>query len=150
MHEHGSLGIRFLCGDATLLPFADEAFDVVVNVEASHCYPDFRKFLAEVRRVLRPGGSLLMADMRKDHTLEAWRGDIDGSGLEKVAEEEITEHVVRALESTSDRVSALIRESAPRLTRRFFGHFAATKGTSVYNRLKSGELRYVRFALRKS
>jgi len=147
--RHRRLGARFLCGDALTLPFADAAFDAVVNVEASHCYPDFSRFLAEVRRILRSGGCLLYADMRKRPTLDAWRRALHDSGLEKLEEEEITEHVIRALETTNDRVSAMIRESAPRLARRFLAHFAATKGTAVYNQLKSGDLRYVRFVFRK-
>lgn len=148
--QHGKSGLRFLCGDAQGLPFADLSFDAVVNVEASHCYPDFARFLAEVRRVLRPGGAFLFADMRKREAVEAWRRELQESGFEMLEEEEITEHVVRALETTNDRVSALIRESAPRLTRRFLAHFAATKGTAVYDQLKSGDVRYVRFVFRKS
>src|ERR1700722_10634175 len=35
-----------------------------VNVEASHLYPDFPKFLSEVARVLRPGGHFLYTDFR--------------------------------------------------------------------------------------
>ena len=48
----------FHTGDATALPFADDSFDV------AHCHavlshvPDTRATLAEVRRVLKPGGLL--------------------------------------------------------------------------------------------
>src|SRR5438552_402454 len=54
--RHTAPGLRFVQGDALKLPFADASFDAVINVEASHCYPDFPRFLAEVARVLRPGG----------------------------------------------------------------------------------------------
>ncbi len=147
--QHDKPEIRFCCGDAQGLAFADATFDFVVNVEASHCYPDFPKFLGEVRRVLRPGGQLLFADMRRDGAMASWRRELTASGLQVTVEEEITEHVVRALESSSDRVSELIRQHGSRWTRRFLSHFAATKGTAVYNQLKSGEVRYVRFVLRK-
>ena len=46
-------------GDAQDLPFPDESFDAVINVEASHIYPNFERFLGEVARVLRPGGHFL-------------------------------------------------------------------------------------------
>ncbi len=49
-------GLSFVQGDAQQLPFPDQSLDAVVNVEASHCYPDFPGFLAEVARVLKPGG----------------------------------------------------------------------------------------------
>jgi ubiquinone/menaquinone biosynthesis C-methylase UbiE len=48
-------------GDADRLPFAGGAFDAVVSTEAFHWFPDRRRALAEFRRVLRPGGRLLLA-----------------------------------------------------------------------------------------
>lgn len=62
--RHRLPGLDFVRGDAENLPFDDESFDVVLNVEASHCYPHFRRFLAEVVRVLRPGGYFPYADLR--------------------------------------------------------------------------------------
>ena len=62
--RHHLPGLDFVHGDAENLPFADESFDAVVNVEASHAYPRLPRFLAEVVRVLRPGGHLLYADFR--------------------------------------------------------------------------------------
>lgn len=52
-------GLSFVQGDALAMPFADHSFDVVVNLESSHCYDSMDDFLAEVHRVLRPGGSFL-------------------------------------------------------------------------------------------
>ncbi len=48
-------------GDATCLPFADAAFDAAVSTEAFHWFPDQDAALRELRRVLRPGGRLLLA-----------------------------------------------------------------------------------------
>lgn len=48
--------------DAMALPFADERFDAVVCTFALCCIPDERAALTEAIRVLRPGGSLLLAD----------------------------------------------------------------------------------------
>jgi ubiquinone/menaquinone biosynthesis C-methylase UbiE len=45
--------------DATRLPFADAAFDAVLEVHVLHLVPDWRRALAEARRVLAPGGVLL-------------------------------------------------------------------------------------------
>jgi SAM-dependent methyltransferase len=52
--------------DAQQMPFADAAFDVVVIFEASYYIPDLDRFFAEARRVLRPGGTLLIATANKD------------------------------------------------------------------------------------
>ena len=53
--RHNLPGLDFVHGDAENLPFADQSFDAVINVEASHRYPHFPRFLAEVARVLAPG-----------------------------------------------------------------------------------------------
>ena len=62
--RHNLPGLDFVHGDAENLPFPDQSFDAVINVEASHLYPRFPRFLAEVARVLRPGGHFLYADVR--------------------------------------------------------------------------------------
>ncbi|MHC1791918.1 class I SAM-dependent methyltransferase [Solidesulfovibrio sp.] len=46
----------FLLGDAERLPYPDAAFDAVVNFGIIHHLPDWRRGVAEVARVLRPGG----------------------------------------------------------------------------------------------
>jgi ubiquinone/menaquinone biosynthesis C-methylase UbiE len=48
--------------DATHLPFADQSFDAVACVEALELLPDLRATLAEMVRVLRPGGSFLVTN----------------------------------------------------------------------------------------
>src|ERR1700733_770459 len=57
--RHRVDGLSFMQGDAENLPFPDRTFDAVINVEASHCYPHFPRFLSEVARVLKPGGLFL-------------------------------------------------------------------------------------------
>ncbi|MCY3022084.1 MAG: class I SAM-dependent methyltransferase [Planctomycetota bacterium] len=52
--------------DATALPFPDGSFDVIILYEAIYYLPDARKFAAEARRVLRPGGVLLICTANKD------------------------------------------------------------------------------------
>jgi ubiquinone/menaquinone biosynthesis C-methylase UbiE len=47
-----------LQADALQLPLRDETFDVVVSINGLHVMPDPVGFLAELRRVLRPGGEL--------------------------------------------------------------------------------------------
>jgi len=51
---------RFVAADAQDLPFDDAKFDVVVSNFGIPHIPDHRRALAEVRRVIRPGGRLAM------------------------------------------------------------------------------------------
>lgn len=50
--------IRYAVGDAFALDSADAAFDLVVCRHMSQAVPDFPRVLAEIARVLRPGGWL--------------------------------------------------------------------------------------------
>src|SRR5439155_10489956 len=54
--------VRLVAGDACRLPFADASFDRVLCVEAIFHFAGRDLFLAEVRRVLRPGGRLVLSD----------------------------------------------------------------------------------------
>ena len=66
---HALPGLSFVGGDAMALPFADNEFDVVINIESSHCYPDLNTFGAEVQRVLKQDGRFFYADtMKGDNT----------------------------------------------------------------------------------
>jgi len=47
-------------GDALRLPFAARTFDAVVSTEAFHWFPDHDAAIAEIGRVLVPGGVLLL------------------------------------------------------------------------------------------
>jgi ubiquinone/menaquinone biosynthesis C-methylase UbiE len=55
--------MSFFVGDAESLPFDNDMFDVVFNIESAHCYPNYQKFLSEAVRVLRPGGFFLSTDI---------------------------------------------------------------------------------------
>jgi ubiquinone/menaquinone biosynthesis C-methylase UbiE len=50
--------IEFVEADATALQFSDASFDLCVTYNGLHCLPDPRAALAEITRVLRPGGTL--------------------------------------------------------------------------------------------
>jgi ubiquinone/menaquinone biosynthesis C-methylase UbiE len=52
--------------DATAMPFADRSKDAVLIFEAIYYLPDPARFAAECRRILRPGGGVLIATANKD------------------------------------------------------------------------------------
>lgn len=51
---------QFTVGNAECLPFEDEAFDCVCSMGVLHHTPDTARAVAEVRRVLKPGGRLIV------------------------------------------------------------------------------------------
>jgi tocopherol O-methyltransferase len=53
--------VQFQVADALDMPFADETFDFVWSMESGEHMPDKEKFIQECYRVLKPGGTFLMA-----------------------------------------------------------------------------------------
>ena len=62
-------GIEAVWARAERLPFPDESFDAVLMGEALHHFERPREALAEVARVLRPGGRLWVYDFDPSHPL---------------------------------------------------------------------------------
>lgn len=53
--------VRFVCGDATALPFPDCSFDGVTMFDVVEHVEDDERAISEALRVLRPGGFLLLS-----------------------------------------------------------------------------------------
>ncbi|WP_079575923.1 class I SAM-dependent methyltransferase [Krasilnikoviella flava] len=122
-----------VCGSATALPFEDSVFDVVGAFDVvEHCDPE-AVVLAEVRRVLRPGGCFLLTvpayqwlwsdfDVRNGHVRRYTRGRavaaLEGGGFE----------VLRATYAFASTFPAFVVERLARrargLVRRDGGHAA--------------------------
>lgn len=139
--------LAFEVGDAESLPFADGAFDIVVNIESSHCYGDMPRFAREVARVLAPGGWFTFADMRGRAAIAALEAQLLESGLDCVAKRDISPGVVAALDAAEERKQARIRRV--RILRHFITEFAGSRGTLLYNGLRNGDVVYVAHRYRK-
>lgn len=61
--------LHIVNGDAERLPFADETFDLVTCCNSFHHYPHQAGAVAEFRRVLRPGGRLILVDGFRDNVI---------------------------------------------------------------------------------
>jgi SAM-dependent methyltransferase len=70
-------GVEARVADATHLPFEDDAFDLVAAMWMLYHVPDLDLALAEVRRVLRPGGRFLAVTNGDEHVAALRR---DGGG----------------------------------------------------------------------
>lgn len=52
----------FIEGDCENMPLNDNTYDIIINSQSYHHYPNPQKFFNEVQRVLKPGGKLILRD----------------------------------------------------------------------------------------
>ena len=147
--RHRVDGLTFVPGDAENLPFPAGTFDAVLNVEASHCYPNFTRFLVETARVLRPGGHLLYADFRFNSGLAEWKNAVAASPFTLRATRKINTEVLRGMQQNSARSSALIVGHLPRFLHALGRDFAGVEGSRIYTALQQNELSYRSYLLEK-
>jgi ubiquinone/menaquinone biosynthesis C-methylase UbiE len=140
--RHQVPGLMFTQGNAQTLPFADQSLEAVINVEASHCYPDFPGFLAEVARVLKHSGHFLYADFRFRPDIASWETDIANSPLKIIQTRVISPEVLRGMDCNAERSRHLIVQRLPSFLHSLGRDFAGIPGSRVYEALKSGELSY--------
>jgi len=81
-HPH----VRFMKMDAAKMDFADASFDIVCISNSLHHMPNPESVLSEMKRVLKPGGHVIVAEMYRDNQTEAqvthvlmhhWWGAVD-------------------------------------------------------------------------
>lgn len=148
--RHQADQLTFLQGDAENLPFAAQSFDAVINVEASHCYPHFPRFLAEVARVLRPGGHLLYADFRFADGIAQWEQALAATSLNKIQTRIINGEVRRGMDRNSTRSQDLLGRHLPGFLQNLGRDFAGVQGSRIYQAIVSGELSYRSYCFQKA
>jgi SAM-dependent methyltransferase len=103
-------------GDVDHLPYEDHSFDLVTAIEAVSHYLELDRALAELARVLRPGGTLVISDgnnglnrryAREIH--ELWQASEDGPGYRAIGGYEVGKPY-------RERREEIIRERGPGLS----------------------------------
>jgi ubiquinone/menaquinone biosynthesis C-methylase UbiE len=77
--ERGAANVRLVRGDVEQLPFVGGRVDLATSRYSAHHYPHPAAFAAEVARVLRPGGQLLLSDTvaPPDQELDEWIDQVE-------------------------------------------------------------------------
>jgi SAM-dependent methyltransferase len=145
--------LQFQVGNAMdLVDLKDGAYDVVVNVESSHCYPSFAKFIGEVYRILKPGGYFVTCDMRVAEHVKFWESGIADAGFTIKENVDITGNVLQSM-----RVCSASREDLMKakfgmwygFVRNFFRTFAGVEGTLMFDHYESRVVVYKRYVAQK-
>ncbi len=147
--RHDCAGLEFTVGNAQALPFPKAVFDRIINVEASHCYADFRGFLKQVWQRLRPGGYFLYADFRPEKELPDWERTLTDTGFRIVRQQDITDSVVQGMRANSRRYRRLIKRCFPFGLRWLARLFSGIEGSRIYHAMNRRELVYRSYCLLK-
>ena len=139
----------FKLGDAENLPFKDNTFDAVINIESSHCYGNMERFLSEVSRVVKPGGYFGWADLRAKDMVKETEFAFEKSNLTCIYNKTITPEVINALDDIHDTKMKMINNHVPKFLRSAFTDFAGAKNSKIYNSFKSGDAVYLSKVLKK-
>ena len=128
--RHKLASLDFVHGNAEKLPFPDQSFDAVINLESSAAYPHFSRFLAEVVRVLRPGGHFLYADLRPRDSVAEWEAALANAPLRMLSQQVINAQVLRGLDKNRHRTLDLVSR-LPSGLQGIGREYSGTEGTGV-------------------
>ncbi|MEA2042813.1 MAG: methyltransferase domain-containing protein [Bacteroidota bacterium] len=143
-------GLRFVKGHAEALPFKDNCFDALVNVESARVYGNIPKFFTEVYRVLKPGGKFLFADMIKPGDIEKINKGLEDAGLSLVEKINIRKNVVKALQLDTEYRKEHIHKKAPKFLHKSFYQFAGVEGSERYDAFDKNRIDYWSYTLEKN
>jgi len=136
---HRFLNTYFCEGDAEHLPFRDGAFDVVLNVESSHSYPDVGFFYAEVWRVLLPGGYFLYTDVFPPNAFATHEDELQRIGFTIEQQRDITRNVLDSCRQNTQNRSLVFGDAQQPSV---INDFLSAPGSVVFDAMESGEAVY--------
>ncbi len=141
--------LRFESGNAQELNLENESRDIIFNVESSHRYPQMEKFIAEVYRILRPGGYFMITDFRYPHEMDEYHKIIEKFDFELIDEQMINENVIEALIHDTPRREALVKKLTPKILHKTALNFAGTVDSPTFNQIKDGDYTYFVYGYQK-
>lgn len=141
-------GVEFKRGDAEKQIFPDKSFDVVLNLESSHCYASKVNFYKNVFSVLKQDGTFLYSDLFwYDHLTEEMEKQFDEIGFYIDKKEDITKPIMRSIELQHEiRKYYVNGKISPN---KKLSDMVALPGTPLYEGLKNGTIKYLFYVLKK-
>lgn len=125
------------------MPFEDNTFDVVINVESSHCYASMDVFMKEASRVLKPKAFFLFCDLRRDIYIQEMLDSISSNGFNLLSKTDITSNVIDATIRMSEGRKEAINKLNSGWFKAILESFAAIKGSKVHKSFEDGFFQYI-------
>jgi ubiquinone/menaquinone biosynthesis C-methylase UbiE len=145
---HKSTPIKFILADAEKLPIANDSIDVIICIESSHCFGNFKGVLNEVERVLSKKGIFLLADFVGNSDKDDYESNFRNF-LKLVDKKDISENVLTALKLDTERRIKLIEKKVPFLLKRLMYRVSGIEGSSIYNQIEAGDALYLAYCFVK-
>ena len=103
-------GIEVRCGAAESLPLDSDSYDVALSVTTICFVDDVNQALAEARRILKPGGCIVLAFVPKDsHFGELYEANKESNDFYRMATLYTKEEVFAALERARLRIERTVQ-----------------------------------------
>ncbi|PWV99300.1 methyltransferase family protein [Paenibacillus cellulosilyticus] len=135
----------YLVGDAENIPFADESFDVVLNMESAHAYPNRTRFYEEVYRIMRYGGVFLYTELMLEEEVVQNVRLLEEAGLTVIRNQDVTSNVLLSCdENAKQRTGAqgIANNANASTTIGDIHDFIALPGSKKYEEMKAGTRQY--------
>lgn len=138
-------GALYLVGDAENIPFADESFDVVLNIESAHAYPNRSRFYEEVYRIMRAGGVFLYTELMPGDQVAQNVRLLEEAGLSVIRNQDVTLNVLlscdeNAKQRTGEQGIAGNVNAGTNIED--INDFIALPGSKKYEEMKAGTRQY--------
>ena len=140
--------INYIWGDAEDLPIKNESIDMVLNIESSHCYGNFRKFIKEINRILKADGVFMITDFIVNADVAEFESVLNEFFFTE-EKKDITENVLQSLKIDSNRRNELIQKNVPWIFRKILTRFSGSEGSNIYKELESKRSLYLAYKLVK-
>ena len=105
---------RFVVGDSENMPFENESFDAVICANSFHHYPNPDKFIAEVHRVLQPGGIFVLRDYTSASAVIWLMNHIEMPLAHLAGHGDVRAYTIKQVRSLVERVGLVIQTLEPR------------------------------------
>jgi ubiquinone/menaquinone biosynthesis C-methylase UbiE len=135
------LNANIVRGDAETLPFPDTSFDRVSSNGVLHHTPDLPAALAEIRRVLRPGGESRIIVYNRS-SLHYWLQQVVWQGIverQLLEERSMAGVLSRGVEVSSVGARPLVRVYSPRQMRRLLTSAGFTSVATTVRHFDAGD-----------
>ena len=130
-------GIKFKVADAENLDYEHNQFDIIINVESSHCYRNIDSFFSKVQKILKSGGVFLYTDIFEPQNIIYVEQRLS-LYFKNVKKEDITNNVMQSCEHDIEHFDKVL----PNDDRKKFFIDIAEEKAKFY---KVGETFYIKY-----